>query len=104
VSFRAECERCAHDLHACLACRFYDTYADNACREVTADPVPTKDRNNLCEYYKPQGPQKAASTSDDDALQKLNAAFGLPAPAAKPKDPKAALEALFAKKPEPKQD
>jgi hypothetical protein len=79
VPFRAECEACAADLHACLGCRFYDRYVENQCREDAADPVAVKDRRNLCEYWKP----KASGAVDDEAAAakaKLAALFGGPAP------------------------
>jgi len=81
VPFRAECEGCAADLHACLGCRFYDRFVENQCREDAADPVGVKDRRNLCEYWKP----KAAGEASDEAAQakaKLAALFGGPAPSA----------------------
>lgn len=75
VPFRAECEACAADLHVCLSCRFYDRYVENQCREDQADPVATKDRRNLCEYWKPV----AIGAVDDAAAAakaKLAALFG----------------------------
>jgi hypothetical protein len=109
VPFRAECEACAAELHACAGCRFYDRYVENQCREDAADPVAVKDRRNLCEYWKP----KAAGAVDDEAARakaKLAALFGGPAPAASPApapsasssndaaaEAKRKLEALFKK-------
>ncbi|MBL92194.1 MAG: hypothetical protein CMH56_10360 [Myxococcales bacterium] len=102
LSFRAECEACAADLHVCLTCNYHDPYADNQCRETIADPVAKKDRANLCEYWKPrllgeqedtqasnaakaklaalfgdasQPPVATHSSSKDEALKKLNALF-----------------------------
>jgi hypothetical protein len=75
VPFRAECEACSADLHVCLSCRFYDRYVENQCREDQADPVATKDRRNLCEYWKPV----AIGAVDDAAAAakaKLAALFG----------------------------
>ena len=107
VPFRAECDACSADLHACLACRFYDRYVENQCREDQADPVATKDRRNLCEYFKPLG----KDAGDDEATRakaRLAAAFGgapLPQPSASAgSSPSAAdeakrkLEELFKKK------
>ena len=102
LSFRAECEACAADLHVCITCNFYDPYADNQCRETIADPIAKKDRANLCEYWRPilpgeqediqavdaakaklaalfgdnsQSPPAPHSSSKDEALEKLNALF-----------------------------
>jgi hypothetical protein len=115
VPFRAECDACTADLHVCIACRFYDRYVENECREDQADPVANKDRRNLCEYFKPQAVGGGADTAAADAKAKLAAAFGLKptapsstapastAPTAGGDDDKAAeakrkLEALFGKK------
>jgi hypothetical protein len=79
VSFRAECEACAADLHVCLGCRFYDRSVENQCREDAADPVGVKDRRNLCEYWKP----RSVVAVDDEAAAakaKLAALFGGAAP------------------------
>ena len=105
VPFRAECDACAADLHVCTTCRFHDRYVENECREDQADPVATKDRRNLCEYWRPV----AIGAVDDAAAQakaKLAALFGAkaPAPSALPTqgdpvaDAKAKLDALFKKK------
>jgi hypothetical protein len=106
VPFRAECDACAADLHVCHACRFYDRFVENECRETEADPVANKDRRNLCEYFKPL----AISGATDDsaaARAKLEALFGGAAPARAPAAPapddaaaeaKRKLEALFSKK------
>ena len=77
VPFRAECDKCAADLHACLSCRFYDRYAENECKETEADPVKNKDRSNLCEYFKPMSTQGAAAEDDKvaEAKRKLEALF-----------------------------
>jgi hypothetical protein len=76
LPFREECEQCAHDLHVCLTCSFYDRYAENQCREPTADPVSQKDRRNLCEYWKPRSSGEAIEGAADQAKAKLNALFG----------------------------
>lgn len=109
LSFRAECERCSADLHVCVACRHYDPYADNACREVQAEYVADKSRRNLCEDFKP-APARAGTTDPQaDAKAKLAALFGdvtppVAAPATSSAHPadaaaeaRARLEALFRK-------
>jgi hypothetical protein len=79
VPFRAECESCAADLHVCLACRFYDRFTSNECKETEADPVQTKDRSNLCEYFKPAAASEGGY--EDEAARakaKLEALFKKP--------------------------
>lgn len=107
VPFRAECDACSADLHVCLNCRFYDRYVENQCREDQADPVATKDRRNLCEYFKPKG-EDAGEDEASKAKARLAAAFGgapMPstsAPAGSSTsaadEAKKKLEALFKKK------
>ncbi|MCP4500166.1 MAG: hypothetical protein GY822_09425 [Deltaproteobacteria bacterium] len=63
VPFRDECEGCSADLHVCKACRFYDRYASDECRESSAEAISVKDRSNLCEFFKP----KAQSADEDEA-------------------------------------
>jgi hypothetical protein len=94
VPFRAECEKCAADLHVCITCRFYDRYVENECREDQADPVANKDRRNLCEYWRPL--DIGGGGVDDEAARakaKLAAAFGLQTPSAAPQSPNAASPA-----------
>jgi hypothetical protein len=113
VPFRAECEKCAADLHVCITCRFYDRYVENECREPTADPVSVKDRRNLCELWKPKGAVAAEDDAQAIAKAKLAALFGgkpaaggptlppLPSSSSSSSsvdDAKAKLEALFKKK------
>ena len=108
VPFRAECDKCNADLHVCLACRRYDRYVENECREDQADPVAVKDRRNLCEYFKPLAIGENADDAMALAKAKLAAAFRLPnapaataGPTAGPSatdEAKRKLEALYKKK------
>jgi hypothetical protein len=108
LSFREECA-CGQELHACVTCRFYDRYAENECREPTADPVKDKTRRNLCEEWSPKDPHASSTTEAERAKEKLNALFKGATPASSPNDAapsgslsvddaKARLEALFRKK------
>ncbi len=63
VSFREECPHCQSDLHVCLNCQFYDESAHNECREVSAENVKNKERNNYCEYFSPSSKTKEESQS-----------------------------------------
>ncbi len=76
LPFREECDGCAHDLHVCLTCRFYDPYAENQCREQTTDPVAQKDRRNLCEYWKPRSSFGNVEGEAEQAKARLTALFG----------------------------
>ena len=107
VSFRAECDACSADLHACLACQRYDRYIENQCREDQADPVAVKDRRNLCESFRPRAPGEDNDAAANAAKEKLAALFAgnsftSTSPAASPSDPQAEakrkLEELFKKK------
>lgn len=85
----------------CITCRFYDKYVENDCREVTADPVATKDRRNLCEYFKPITDQGEDLDAAEAAKAKLNALFGEGAAPSSPSsadEAKKKLEDLFKKK------
>lgn len=53
VGRRDTCPQCDADLHTCLNCRHYDRTAHNECREVLAEWVRMKDRNNYCDYFAP---------------------------------------------------
>lgn len=77
LGFRAACEKCRTDLHACKACEFYDEKAYNSCREPSADVVQDKERANFCEFFSP---------SQKGAVQQPKV------------DLRAAAEALFKKK------
>ena len=102
LTFRAECPKCAADLHVCLACKHYDQYAADECRVDEAEYVARKDRRNLCEYFKPLPVGDAPTTEADLAKAKLAALFGDgPPPADGPSEAdaaKAKLAALFEKK------
>jgi hypothetical protein len=87
VPFRAECDACSADLHVCIACRLWDRYVENECREDQAEPVANKDRRNLCEYFRPLTLGADSGDAADEAKRKLAALFGgapaAPAPAAR---------------------
>ncbi len=84
LPFRAECESCAADLHVCVTCKFHDRYVENECRETQAEYVSTKDRRNLCEYWKPRAVDDDATDPAAEAKRKLAALFGDKTPSAQP--------------------
>jgi hypothetical protein len=49
--FNESCEVCGKDLHACLNCRFYKPGARSDCAETIQEPVPDKERRNLCDFF-----------------------------------------------------
>jgi len=51
VSRNDTCPHCGRDLHCCLQCKFYDLGSYNECKEVMAERVVDKDRNNFCDYF-----------------------------------------------------
>lgn len=107
LSFREECA-CGQDLHVCHTCKFHDRYAENECREPTADPVAEKARRNLCEDWRPRVEGDASTSEADRAKAKLAALFGerpatstTTSPTDAPSsadEARARLEALFKKK------
>ena len=75
LSFRAECSQCYNDLHVCKNCLFYDENAYNECRETSAERIMDKEKNNLCEYFKPASQQKNAQKNSKDLLKQAEALF-----------------------------
>lgn len=51
VSTDAACPHCAAPLHACRACRHFDTSARWECRASIASPVTDKSKANTCPSY-----------------------------------------------------
>ncbi|OGP97869.1 MAG: hypothetical protein A2Z51_08740 [Deltaproteobacteria bacterium RBG_19FT_COMBO_52_11] len=74
------CPHCRSDLHCCLNCQLYDEYAQNKCREPSADWVGDRGKNNFCEYFRFQ----ESSTRDRQFREREEA--------------RAKLEGLFKKK------
>lgn len=79
VMKRDVCPHCSRDLRCCKQCKFYDRNAYNDCKEVMAERVVDKERANFCEYFVPRGTAVSVTNRETDA--------------------RAALEALFKKKP-----
>jgi phage FluMu protein Com len=75
ILFRDECPHCSADLHICKNCLFYDTGADNDCRESNAELVLDKERANFCEYFRPAEDQAASTDAADEVKRKLDALF-----------------------------
>jgi hypothetical protein len=71
------CPHCRSDLHCCLNCELYDEYAQNQCRESSAEWVSDREKNNYCEYFcfrKSSGPANRLR-GQQEARAKLEALF-----------------------------
>jgi len=80
VPVRGVCSRCATFLHCCRNCDFYGPGIANDCREPRAERVVDKEQGNFCDWFRPAPTPRPAATSASGA--------------------RAALDALFAKKPD----
>ena len=74
------CPRCSAFLHCCRNCDFYAPGLANDCREPRAEHVVDKEQANFCDWFRPAPTPRPAATSASGA--------------------RAALDALFAKKPD----
>jgi hypothetical protein len=45
------CPHCRSDVHCCLNCQFYDEYAQNRCRESSAEWVNDREKGNFCDFF-----------------------------------------------------
>ena len=74
VSRSDTCPHCSRDLHCCLQCKFYDPGSYNECKEVVAERVVDKERENFCDYFILKGTEKSRSertTATKQALEDL---------------------------------
>ena len=71
------CPKCHRDLRCCRQCNFYDHNAYNECKEVQADRVIEKDRENFCDYFVPRGSKarNASISRTVEAKKALEALF-----------------------------
>jgi hypothetical protein len=71
------CSHCRADLHCCLNCRFFDEYAQNKCRESSAEWVSDREKNNFCDYFSFRDSAEAGRREKErqDARAKLEALF-----------------------------
>jgi len=71
------CPYCRADLHCCLNCEFYDEFAQNQCRESSAEWVGDREKNNFCEYFsfRKSGGPGARARAQEEARAKLEALF-----------------------------
>jgi len=78
IAFRATCG-CGAWLHCCRNCEFFAPGRANDCREPRAELVADRELGNFCEWFRPAAAPAAAPGKSTAA--------------------RAALDALFAKKP-----
>ena len=71
------CPKCHRDLRCCRQCNFYDHNAYNECKEVQADRVIEKERENYCDYFVPRGSKarNASISRTVEAKKALEALF-----------------------------
>jgi len=71
------CPHCRRDLHCCLNCQFYDEYAQNKCRESSAEWVSDREKNNYCDYFsfRESASAKSREKEQQDSRAKLEALF-----------------------------
>ena len=70
-----ECPHCSRDLHCCKQCKFYNIHAYNDCREVAAERIVDKERNNFCDYFVPIGSIQRNINKKQEARDALEALF-----------------------------
>lgn len=70
VSRKEACPGCHKDLHACHACRFYDTRAHNQCREPRAEWQPHRDKGNFCDFFELAAGSAAAPDAGDKEAER----------------------------------
>jgi hypothetical protein len=71
------CPFCRSDLHCCLNCSLYDEYAQNKCRESSAEWVSDRAKNNFCDFFNfPEWGAAGGQVRDrEEARAKLEALF-----------------------------
>ena len=83
IGVRDTCPSCQAYLHSCRNCDFYAPGAARDCHEPNADLVADKEAGNFCDYFHWDVDRAASGKGKKD-------------------DARARLEALFAKRPEPR--
>lgn len=75
VGRRDACLDCGRDLHCCRNCRFHDPALHNQCREPQAERQVDRERGNFCEFFAFRDGGGASSSPADDPRAKLDALF-----------------------------
>lgn len=71
------CSHCRSDLHCCLNCCLYAEYAQNKCREPSAEWASDREKNNFCEFFvfQESGATGNKIREREEARAKLEALF-----------------------------
>ncbi len=75
VSRSDTCPHCSRDLHCCRQCQFYDPRSYNECREVVAERVVDKEKENFCDYFTLKGAGESKSERTAATKQALEDLF-----------------------------
>ena len=75
VSRSDTCPHCSRDLRCCLQCQFYDPGSYNECKEVVAERVVDKERENFCDYFILKGAKESEFGKKAIAKQALEDLF-----------------------------
>ena len=71
------CKKCGAALHCCRSCTYFDTSADNECRQPVTQRVAKKRSDNDCDQFSPQlavdlvGPKTATADNAKKAFDDL---------------------------------
>ncbi|MCG3173965.1 MAG: hypothetical protein GMKNLPBB_02182 [Myxococcota bacterium] len=74
VSRGESCRKCLKDIRSCRNCKWWDSNAQNQCREPHADPVQDRETANFCDWFSPGG-AAAGKTDESAARAKLEMLF-----------------------------
>jgi hypothetical protein len=71
------CSHCGADLHCCLNCSLHDDYAENKCRESSAEWVSDRGKSNFCDFFDFRDSRtfNNAQQRQKEAREKLDALF-----------------------------
>lgn len=77
ISRQEICPHCRADLHCCYNCTLYDEYAENHCKEPSAEWVGDREKNNFCDYFdfRDSGGMNELIRRQKEAREKLEALF-----------------------------
>jgi hypothetical protein len=78
LSRQDECPSCSVYLHVCRMCRFFDPQVPRQCREDDAEDVTEKERQNFCDWFKPDANvfDAARFGQEQQAKSQLTELFG----------------------------
>lgn len=72
-----ECRACRAQLHVCRMCRFFDVRRTRGCLEPIAEEVNDRERANFCGYFQPRsGAWQPAGAAASESRAALEALFG----------------------------